>query len=36
VSLEAREEKVALGDSLPPGLRLVLDDEVDGDEGDAD
>lgn len=27
VSLEAREEKVALGDSLPPGLRLVLDDE---------
>jgi hypothetical protein len=27
VSLEAREERVALGDSLPPGLRLVHDDE---------
>ncbi|RMH41682.1 MAG: molecular chaperone DnaK [Deltaproteobacteria bacterium] len=26
VSLEAREERVALGDSLPPGLRLVADD----------
>ena len=25
VVLEAREEKVALGDSLPPGLRLVAD-----------
>ena len=25
VALEAREEKVALGDSLPPGLRLVAD-----------
>jgi molecular chaperone DnaK (HSP70) len=27
VALEAREEKVALGDSLPPGLRLVGGDE---------
>jgi hypothetical protein len=26
VELEAREERVALGDSLPPGLRLVADD----------
>ena len=29
VALEAREERVALGDSLPAGLRLVLDDEPD-------
>jgi hypothetical protein len=28
VALEAREERVALGDSLPPGLRLVGDDEA--------
>jgi molecular chaperone DnaK (HSP70) len=28
VALEAREERVALGDSLPPGLRLVGDDEI--------
>lgn len=27
VSLEAREEKIALGDSLPPGLRLVVEEE---------
>jgi len=27
VALEAREERVALGDTLPAGLRLVLDDE---------
>ena len=27
VALEAREERVALGDSLPAGLRLVSDDE---------
>jgi molecular chaperone DnaK (HSP70) len=28
VALEAREERVALGDTLPAGLRLVLDDET--------
>jgi molecular chaperone DnaK (HSP70) len=27
VDLEAREERVALGDTLPAGLKLVLDDE---------
>jgi hypothetical protein len=27
VDLEAREERVALGDTLPAGLRLVLDDD---------
>ena len=27
IALEAREERVALGDTLPAGLRLVLDDE---------
>jgi molecular chaperone DnaK (HSP70) len=27
VALEAREERVALGDTLPAGLKLVLDDE---------
>ena len=27
VALEAREERVAFGDSLPAGLKLVLDDE---------
>jgi molecular chaperone DnaK (HSP70) len=36
VALEAREERVALGDTLPAGLRLVLDDDavtpVDADE----
>ncbi|MGN6109997.1 MAG: Hsp70 family protein, partial [Kofleriaceae bacterium] len=31
VALEAREELVALGDTLPAGLRLVLDDEATGD-----
>jgi molecular chaperone DnaK (HSP70) len=28
VALEAREEHMALGDSLPPGLRLVAEDET--------
>ena len=28
VELEAREERVALGDTLPPGLRLVPDDSL--------
>ena len=27
VDLEAREARVALGDSLPAGLRLVTDDD---------
>ncbi|MBC7974676.1 MAG: hypothetical protein H7138_06785, partial [Myxococcales bacterium] len=27
VDLEAREERVALGDTLPAGLKLVIDDE---------
>jgi len=27
VALEAREERVALGDTLPAGLRLVIDDD---------
>jgi hypothetical protein len=27
IALEAREERVVLGDTLPAGLRLVLDDE---------
>jgi hypothetical protein len=31
VDLEAREERVALGDTLPAGLKLVIDDE----RGDA-
>jgi molecular chaperone DnaK (HSP70) len=31
VALEAREERVALGDTLPAGLRMVVDD--DGGEG---
>ncbi len=40
VALEAREERVALGDTLPAGLRLVVD-ESDGDgeaeaEGEAE
>jgi molecular chaperone DnaK (HSP70) len=30
VALEAREERVALGDTLPAGLRLVLDDDREG------
>jgi hypothetical protein len=29
VALEAREERVALGDTLPAGLKMVLDDERD-------
>jgi len=32
VALEAREERVALGDTLPAGLRLVIDDERASDE----
>ena len=28
VELEAREERVALGDTLPAGLKLVLDDDA--------
>jgi hypothetical protein len=32
VSLEAREERVALGDTLPAGLKLVVDDERDAGE----
>jgi hypothetical protein len=39
VALEAREERVALGDTLPAGLRLVLDDDAPApptdDAGDA-
>jgi hypothetical protein len=27
IALEAREEQVALGDTLPAGLKLVIDDE---------
>jgi hypothetical protein len=33
IALEAREEQVALGDTLPAGLKLVIDDER--PEGDA-
>jgi hypothetical protein len=32
IALEAREERVALGDTLPAGLRLVIDDERAGPE----
>ena len=32
VALEAREERVALGDTLPAGLRLVIDDERPADD----
>ena len=32
VALEAREERVALGDTLPAGLRLVIDDERPNDD----
>ena len=32
VALEAREERVALGDTLPAGLKMVLDDERDASE----
>jgi hypothetical protein len=31
VALEAREERVALGDTLPAGLRLVGDEERSAD-----
>src|SRR5690606_38676299 len=35
VALEAREERVALGDTLPAGLRLISDEEAgDRDQGD--
>jgi hypothetical protein len=34
VALEAREERVALGDTLPAGLKLVLDDERPADSGE--
>jgi hypothetical protein len=33
IALEAREERVALGDTLPPGLRLVADDEAEAPSG---
>jgi len=33
IALEAREESVALGDTLPAGLRLVIDDERPAAEG---
>jgi molecular chaperone DnaK (HSP70) len=40
VALEAREERVAFGDTLPAGLRLVIDDdrpdEVAADSADAE
>ncbi|HEY5924397.1 MAG TPA: Hsp70 family protein [Kofleriaceae bacterium] len=32
VALEAREERVALGDTLPAGLKLIVDDERDAGE----
>jgi molecular chaperone DnaK (HSP70) len=32
VALEAREERVALGDTLPAGLKLVIDDERDPED----
>jgi molecular chaperone DnaK (HSP70) len=32
IALEAREERVALGDTLPAGLRLVVDDDRAGDD----
>jgi molecular chaperone DnaK (HSP70) len=35
VALEAREERVALGDTLPAGLKLILDDEREGDAIEA-
>jgi molecular chaperone DnaK (HSP70) len=36
VALEAREERVALGDTLPAGLRLVIDDDRAADDDVAD
>jgi len=36
VALEAREERVALGDTLPAGLRLVIDDEREADASDGE
>ncbi|HUS32834.1 MAG TPA: Hsp70 family protein [Kofleriaceae bacterium] len=35
VALEAREERVALGDTLPAGLKLVIDDERPDSDGEA-
>jgi hypothetical protein len=35
VALEAREERVALGDTLPAGLKLVIDDERPADDATA-
>lgn len=32
IALEAREEQVALGDTLPAGLKLVIDDERPGED----
>ena len=32
LAVEAREERVALGDTLPAGLRLVIDDERPADD----
>jgi len=32
VALEAREERVALGDTLPAGLKLVIDDDREADD----
>ncbi|NVB77260.1 MAG: hsp70 family protein [Kofleriaceae bacterium] len=35
VALEAREERVALGDTLPAGLKLVIDDERPAESDDS-
>jgi hypothetical protein len=35
VALEAREERVALGDTLPAGLKLIVDDEREAGELDS-
>ncbi len=35
VALEAREERVALGDTLPAGLKMILDDERTDTDADA-
>ena len=35
VALEAREERVALGDTLPAGLKMIVDDERDAGELEA-
>jgi hypothetical protein len=36
VALEAREERVALGDTLPAGLRLMSDEEAGDPAGHGD